>query len=252
METSTFFYLALVAVALAIDHLVLWRRFTARSTAEPEQARLVLWQSWLAMLWLLALAAVALWAYSGRPWSLLRLQLPTGWRLWASAILVLAVVALYSPTISKLRRVSAERKVVLRTRLESHAAMLPHTMGELAWFTALSVTAGVCEELIFRGYILWASQSILGLWPAVVLSCLVFALAHAYQGIGGIVKTGLLGAFFMASVLLLGSLLPAMVAHALIDIGQGAVAWLILRTSGLQHEQTRANEKAAANVGAQL
>jgi hypothetical protein len=107
------------------------------------------------------------------------------------------------------------------------------------------------EELIFRGYVLWAVQSILGLWPAVVLSCLVFALAHAYQGIGGILKTGLVGAFFMASVLELGSLLPAMVAHALIDIGQGGVAWFILRAGGPQEVQTRANKKAAANVGAQ-
>jgi membrane protease YdiL (CAAX protease family) len=158
---------------------------------------------------------------------------------------------LYSPTISKLCRVSAERKAVLRARLESHAAMLPHTASEFAWFAALSVTAGVCEELIFRGYILWAAQSILGLWPAVVLSCLVFALAHAYQGIGGIVKTGLVGAFFMATVLVLGSLLPAMVAHALIDIGQGAGAWLVLRADRPRHEQTRTDENAAANAGAQ-
>lgn len=84
-----------------------------------------------------------------------------------------------------------------------------------------------------------------------MLSCLVFALAHAYQGIGGILKTGLVGAFFMASVLELGSLLPAMVAHALIDIGQGGVAWFILRAGGPQEVQTRANKKAAANVGAQ-
>jgi membrane protease YdiL (CAAX protease family) len=251
MDTSTHFYLSLVAVALAIDHLVLWRRFTGRSIAEPERARLVLCQSWLAMLWLLALSAVAVWAYSGRPWSLLRLQLPAGWSLVGSSLLVLGVVALYSPTISKLRRASAEQKIGLRARLGSHAAMLPHTTGELAWFTALSATAGVCEELIFRGYILWAAQSVLGLWPAVVLSCLAFALAHAYQGIDGIIKTGLVGAFFMASVLFLGSLLPAMVAHALIDIGQGVVAWLILREDGPQDVQARANEKAAADVGAQ-
>lgn len=216
---------------LAADHLVLWRRFARTSKTKPEQARRTLWQSWMAMLWLLALTAAALWSHSGRPWSLLQLQLPAGWRLWASGALVLAVIALYLPTISKLRRVSIERKAALYGRLESHAGMLPHTTGDLAWFVALSVSAGICEELVFRGYLSWAAQSVLGPWPGVVVSCLVFALAHAYQGVGGILRTGLIGAFFMASVLVLGSLIPAMVGHALIDIGQGVVAWLILRAS---------------------
>jgi membrane protease YdiL (CAAX protease family) len=251
VETSAVFYLVLLAAALAADHLFIWRRFTAMSKEQPERARRSLWRSWITMLWLLAIAAAVLWAYSERPWSLLRLQLPMGWRLWASAALVLAVVALYLPTISKLRRISVERKAALYSRLESHAGMLPHTTGDLIWFIALSVTAGICEELVFRGYLLWAAQSLFGLWPAVVVCCVLFALAHAYQGVGGIVRTGLIGAFFMASVLSLGSLLPAMVAHALIDIGQGIVTWLVLRQSGLPPGHSQGNDNSAAPVAAQ-
>jgi membrane protease YdiL (CAAX protease family) len=249
VETSTVFYLVLLFAALAADHAVIWRRFTVLSKSTPEQARRTLWQSWIGMLWLLAIAAALIWAQSGRPWSLLRLEIPTGWRLWASAALVLAVAALYLPTISRLRRVSAERKASLYSRLESHAGMLPHTKSDLTWFIALSVTAGICEELVFRGYLLWAAQSLLGFWPAVAVSCLVFAFAHAYQGVGGIVKTGLIGAIFMVVVLGLGSLVPAMVAHALVDVGQGIVAWLVLRPSGPPQGGSERDDGSAAPVG---
>ena len=248
VETSTIFYLALVAAALAADHLVFWHRFTEGAKFHPVRARRTLWQSWIAMLWLLAGTAIVLWAHGARPWSLLRLQIPTGWRLLVSAVLVLAVIALYFPTIYKLRHASVERKAALRTRLESHAGMLPHTNADLLWFIALAITAGICEELVFRGYLLWAIESALGLWPAVIISCVVFALAHAYLGISGVIKTGLIGAFFMASILVVRSLVPAMIAHALVDIGQGTVAWLILRASVSPHVVTDQNPLPSAEM----
>lgn len=119
--------------------------------------------------------------------------------------------------------------------------MLPETQRELAWFIALSLTAGFCEELIFRGYLIWALHTVVGLWAAAALSCLVFALAHSYQGVSGIIKTGAIGALLTVIVLAFGSLIPAIVIHALIDVAQGVVAWLVLR-------QFPAAEQTAAAV----
>ncbi|WP_081804298.1 CPBP family intramembrane glutamic endopeptidase [Dyella jiangningensis] len=229
METLDLVYLGLVAVALLADHFVIWPRFVRSSRAEPQLARLALWKSWMGMLWVLSLAAALLWIYLHRPWDLMGLHLPTGWRIWTSAGAVLAVVALYAPTISKLCRISAERKAALRTRFGDHAEMLPETQRELAWFIALSLTAGFCEELIFRGYLIWALHTVVGLCAAAALSCLVFALAHSYQGVSGIIKTGGIGALLTVIVLAFGSLIPAIVIHALIDVAQGVVAWLVLR-----------------------
>jgi len=44
--------------------------------------------------------------------------------------------------------------------------------------------AGVCEEVIFRGYSIAYLMAVLGapFWVAAVLSSIVFGFAHVYQG----------------------------------------------------------------------
>lgn len=229
MATLDVWYLVLLAATLAADHLLIWRRFARQAAVRPRQARLVLWKSWIGMLWWLALGVCGLWILEGRRWELLGLASPAGWRLWASAGLLLAVFAMYASTVARLFKIDASRKATLRDRFGSHAAMLPQTRPELAWFAALSLSAGVCEELVFRGYLVWAFQPVLGLWGAAVASCIAFALAHAYQGAKGVLGTGVIGTLLMAVVLASGSLLPAIALHALIDVAQGVVAWLVLR-----------------------
>ena len=229
MESLDLLYLVLVVAALTTDHLVLWPSFLRRAPAQPHLARLTLWKSWMAMLWGLSLAAILIWVYKARSWSLLGFQFPAGWRLWASAAVILAMIALYAHSISRLRTMPIERKQTLQARLGIHALMLPHTRAELVWFTALSLTAGFCEELVFRGYLFWAPQTLVGVSGAAAVSCIAFALAHSYQGVAGVVKTGIIGALLMGSVLAFRSIVPAIIVHALIDVAQGIVMWLVLR-----------------------
>lgn len=91
------------------------------------------------------------------------------------------------------------------------------------------MSAGFCEELIFRGYLIWAFQPVFGLWGSAAFSVVVFAAAHAYQGARGVLATGAVGTALTLVVLISGSLWPAIALHALTDIGEGVVAWLALR-----------------------
>jgi membrane protease YdiL (CAAX protease family) len=72
-------------------------------------------------------------------------------------------------------------------------------------------------------------QPLVGLWLAALLSALLFGAAHAYQGLAGVIRTGLFGLFFTAIVLLTRSLWPAIVLHAVVDAMGGVLAWLVLR-----------------------
>ncbi len=238
MTTTDRLYLAFIAATLLFDHFVLWRTFRRRSPAtadrsergsEGGRARRWLWSAWMTMLWALAGAGLALWWLEGRPWRPLGFVTPHGWRLWVAGLLVLALGTWYGRTIAKIAAIAPARRAGLSGQLGELAAVLPHTCSELALFVALSVSAGFCEELVFRGYLLWVFRPALGLWGAAVLSVVVFAAAHAYQGSKGIVSTGIAGALFTAVVLLFGSLWPAIVLHVLVDAGQGLISWLILR-----------------------
>jgi membrane protease YdiL (CAAX protease family) len=179
------------------------------------------------LLWTLVAAGVALWLFEGRSWGALGLVSPDGWRLWIAIGLVFALAIAYGQAAVRIARSS--RSIRVKMAHPNAARMSPHTRSELGWFVAVSLTAGFCEEFIFRGYLILVFQPAFGLWGAAALSLVAFGLAHAYQGAKGILSTGLVGALFTAVVLISGSLLPAIALHALVDAGQGLIAWLVLR-----------------------
>jgi membrane protease YdiL (CAAX protease family) len=224
--TSDWLYLALIVGVLLIDHLVLWPAFLRKSRANPGRARRWLWSCWMVFLWTLVAAGVALWSAAARPWSALRLTAPHGWRLWLAVGLVLAVAMASAQPVLRIARSKRTKRIKLAPAVERLA---PHTQTELAWWMALSLSAGFGEEFVFRGYLIWLFRPFIGLWGAAALSVVMFALAHAYQGVKGIVATGVVGALLTLVVLVIGSLWPAIALHALIDIGQGLLAWVALR-----------------------
>lgn len=99
--------------------------------------------------------------------------------------------------------------------------MLPHTRNERLGWVALSVTAGITEEVIWRGFGLGLLFILLpSAHPIVpiVLAGLAFGSAHFYQGWLGMLATGLLGAAFAALFWASGSLLLPILIHVLIDL----------------------------------
>ncbi|MDP9427713.1 MAG: CPBP family intramembrane metalloprotease [Actinomycetota bacterium] len=100
-------------------------------------------------------------------------------------------------------------------------ALLPRTTGERQLFTLVGVTAGVCEEWLYRGFFLAVVAAVGGGLSTPVLvavGALAFGLAHAYQGVAGILTTGALGGVMAGLYLGTGSLLLPVLLHALIDL----------------------------------
>lgn len=103
--------------------------------------------------------------------------------------------------------------------------LIPRTPREKRVFAALSLAAGVGEEVAFRGYALGAFTLVLGWeWGAAVFTSVLFGLLHAYQGPLGMARTALLGFLLAASLLLSGSLWPAIAAHVALDL-LGGLVW---------------------------
>ena len=120
---------------------------------------------------------------------------------------------------------------------------------ELARFYAVSVTAGIVEETLWRGLVIWYFSQFLPLWVAALISLVGFALAHAYQGIENVPKIGLVSALFVALFLLSGSLWLPMVMHAAVDIVQGRLAYNIMRrTSDYKPQKDEDDQPAASGV----
>jgi membrane protease YdiL (CAAX protease family) len=100
--------------------------------------------------------------------------------------------------------------------------LLPSKLVELAPYCALAVTAGVCEEFLYRGFAMAALTRVgVATWLVVVITSVLFGLAHAYQGKSGIIGTTLMGFLLAGCRLIWGSLAPVIVWHAAVDIVAG-------------------------------
>jgi uncharacterized protein len=157
-------------------------------------------------------------------------SVPDGWRLWTSIALFLLLAGYHAHAVAALTRSSDER-ASLRQQVGTLTAFLPHTRTDMVRFGGVSLTAGFCEEFLYRGYFIWIFAPWLGWWGAAALSLLLFAIGHVgvYQGWNGALRTGIAGAFFVLVVAIFNSLWPAIALHALLDVGQGMIAWLVLR-----------------------
>ena len=116
------------------------------------------------------------------------------------------------------------------TGLRAVKALLPQSPAEMAAWVMLCLTAGFCEEFVFRGYLQRQLLALTGRaeW-AVVLQAVLFGVAHGYQGIKGVVTIVVYGAMFGILALLRKSLLPGMVQHAGQDIFSGIVGSALAR-----------------------
>jgi CAAX protease family protein len=106
--------------------------------------------------------------------------------------------------------------------------LVPGTTIELLVWFLVSMTAGFCEEIIFRGYLqrqfAVVTRSMLG---GVVLSAIVFGASHGYEGGPRMLLLALYGLMFGLLTWWRKSLRPGMIAHAWHDALSGAVMRLL-------------------------
>ena len=99
--------------------------------------------------------------------------------------------------------------------------LIPRTRREKSYFVATALAAGICEEIVFRGFLLYVLIRIFPELSPFLLAALAgacFGAAHFYQGIKGVIKTGLLGILFGFLYISTGSLYLCMAVHFLFDI----------------------------------
>ena len=93
--------------------------------------------------------------------------------------------------------------------------LLPHGAREMALWVALSITAGICEEALYRGYLQRQFMALTKNVPAgILLSAVAFGLAHSYQGWARATTIGVEGAMLGAMAYWRKSVRPGMIAHA--------------------------------------
>ncbi len=142
---------------------------------------------------------------------------------------IVAVLQLYQALMYLIsEKYRKEVAVVLEDKMSSGnhydrvtlCLLTPRTLKEKVYFFFVSVTAGICEEIHFRGCLMFLLSDVL---PNVhigaigVIAALLFGLFHCYQGLAGVIKTGVVGMIFVLLYLVTDSLIPGILLHFWVD-----------------------------------
>jgi CAAX protease family protein len=224
------FWLIFVVLVLVIPwrgYYRLQKLFARPQVGSSERMALYAWTvafQWLATL----LVAWRAWA-RGLSAEQLGLLSP-GPSVWiVSAVGLLVVSSLHWLNLRRIGGLPAAE----RGRVQKVAErILPRNAREFLVYASLAVTAGICEEFLYRGFAMAVlARAGLALWATVVLSSLFFGLAHVYQGRAGFVSTLLVGVVFALARTACHSLIPVMVWHSGVDLMAGAAGYRYLLRS---------------------
>ena len=225
----------LAAVLVLVLPVVGWfrfRRYVALSGPITTALKL------RAYLWIVltqwTLVAVCSWVLARHGFDLgeLGVAVAPPWFSGASAVALGVVLA--SATIRGVRGMLDTPEEELPSHLRHVVRILPGRRLEQLAFVAVALTAGFCEEVLYRGFLLYALDGVIASpWWTLAFAAGAFGLAHAYQGRRGIVLTAALG--FVLGVLYRfgGSLWPGILLHAAIDLVNGFALGALATRRGL-------------------
>ncbi len=159
----------------------------------------------------------SLWSLSGGRWTSWRgvavdlaIALPF-WLVWEGA--AYAVATVLGPSSAK-----------------SVDSLLPHSLLEIFLWSATCVTAGICEEMVFRGYLQRQLHALGGsIAAAVACQGVIFGIFHGYQGWKHVITISVLGILFGLLAAWRKNLRANMIVHAWADFWEGWLKFLVFR-----------------------
>lgn len=217
-------------VAMAVNGGSTLRRITAADDPEAMQARLM-WYYAMIIAWEWMQFAYVWWGVRRRgvslrelvggswdsPWDLVK-DVGIGlafWFLWMFGLILFTVatgIAQESPNEVRL--------------------MTPSTALGLVWWAAISVSAGICEEFVYRGYLQRQILAMSGRRGVAILGQgVVFGVIHSYQGMFAVGVITVMGICFGLLAAWRRSLRPGIIAHAWYD---GVIGLLMYLASKLR------------------
>ncbi len=224
-------FVLLFAVAFPVYSWWSYRRLQRRIAAGRPVKRINLYSWTIVEQWTLAIIGLVIWVTLERQWAWLGFSLELNWMFWLALAMTALLVGYFAYTSISAKSMPEKQRENLIQAIEhlQLEPLLPTNKLELKGFYCLSITAGIVEELLWRGFIWWYLSLLLPAWLAAVIVIAAFGFAHIYQGVSGVVRTGILGAIFLGLYWLSGSLWLSMVLHALLDMLQGYMLFVVLK-----------------------
>lgn len=228
-EWFDWFFIAFLTLFVPASAAKSYQQILPRLQAHETGIREAVYYSSILSQWIFVAVLCLWWWYQERDFNVLSLGLPRFTLvnlLWFCVIVFYAVVViLYTRHI--VDNPEKHKSWFQRLQRSPGIDITPAHRRQLPVWWLVSITAGFCEELIYRAFVLWLLSLYLSPIPALLLMSLLFGLGHRYQGSDGILMTALLGLLMGTIYITTDTLWLAVLAHALIDASHGWAAYRI-------------------------
>lgn len=218
----------ILLVAAPLEGWYSYRKLARVPAAERSRARMDWYRSVIVMEWGMVALVLALWLMAGRGLIALGITLPLGTKLLIGlGVTVPLAVLLFLQGRAALAAQGAALER-LQAQVAAASEIIPRSDAEHTRFRVVAWTAGICEEILYRGYLIAYLAVFMDPRAGVLVAAVLFGIGHAYQGIAGVVRTAFLGAGMGLLFVYSGSLLWPIILHVLIDLQGGTVSRHVL------------------------
>jgi len=222
-------FVLVFAIGYPVIGFISYQRLLERIRSGETVNRIRLYRATTVNQWLLCAAGVSLWAAGAEPWAAAGVSAPTFENFLPSLFVVVVAAGYLWAQLRAVRRASGAEIARYARQIGSIRPVIPLRPDELRHFDVLAVTAGIVEEFLWRGVLIWYLGHYMPLFYAAVASTFAFGLAHAYQGTHKTLQIVVVGGVFAVLYLATGSLLLPIILHATVDLLQGRLAHEIVR-----------------------
>lgn len=125
---------------------------------------------------------------------------------------------IYSIIVFKYHKKSRDK--VAQSISEDHKWFLPINQREKQLWTRVSISAGITEEILYRGYLFFALETIfpsLSIIFILLISTLIFGIGHIYLG-KDVIKSTFIGFLFGVYYIAFDSVFPIIIIHIAQDL----------------------------------
>jgi membrane protease YdiL (CAAX protease family) len=235
-ELADHILMMLIAIILPVFGYPSWGKLRRQILQGRSGLRKKLYVLTLVMESFFSLLVLAVWWSQNRPLSTLGLSIPMNLRFIVVLTIALLACLFYVRQWVQIVKLKGAFPELIKTQTQQYAGILPETPGERSLYALLSFVTGICEELLYRGFLIWYFRSWTNIGIAILLPAFVFGIAHGYQGSGGIRKTMLWGTILGTLYLISGSLVGPILLHAVLNLSTGFIGSEILKYSDTPQE----------------
>jgi membrane protease YdiL (CAAX protease family) len=222
-------FIFLLFVVQPIHGAYSYKKYVRRIENGEPANRIRSYKEILAVEWVAFVVVAIAWYFLGRPAEALGFVASSNMQVIYGLAFLALVVAYLLYTWHAAKTITDERRAKEIESIGDLVHLVPVTPRDFRYFVNASITAGIVEEFLYRGFAFWYLAHFMPMWAVVLVSSIAFGLGHTYQGLGGVIRVTVIGIVFGVYYQLTGSIWLPMLAHAILDILQGASILELMR-----------------------